>query len=171
MSGMLEAASSFRLTGLAHPPAIIPSLAPIPAMQGTLLAFDFGEKRIGVAIGECALAMAHPLTTITAAGADARLAAIAVLVDEWRPAALVVGLPVHMDGTEHAMTARARKFARRLEARFRLPVRLVDERMTTRDAASLLQESGVAARKSRPVRDQLAAQRILQNFFDREVAT
>jgi putative Holliday junction resolvase len=137
-----------------------------PAMQGTILAFDFGEKRVGVAIGETSLGMAHPLTTIDATGNDARHAAIAALIGEWKPVALVVGLPVHMDGTEHAMTARARKFGRRLEGVFHLPVRFVDERLTTRDATLLLREAGLDARKAKPVRDRVAAQRILQTYFD-----
>lgn len=135
-------------------------------MHGTILAFDFGEKRIGVAIGETAFRMAHPLTTIEGAGNNARTAAIGALIAEWKPVGLVVGLPVHMDGTEHAMTARARTFARRLEGSFHLPVRLVDERLTTWDASLLLREAGLDSRKAKPVRDQVAAQRILQAFFD-----
>jgi len=136
-------------------------------MQGTILAFDYGEKRIGVAVGETALRMAHPLATIDASGNEARFAAIAALIAEWRPAALVVGLPVHMDGTEHVMTERARKFARRLQSRFALAVELVDERLTTQDAALSLREAGVDARSARPIRDRIAAQRILQDFFER----
>jgi putative Holliday junction resolvase len=136
------------------------------AMQGTILAFDFGEKRTGVAIGELSLRIAHPLTTIDAAGNAARTAAIAALIEEWKPVALVVGLPVHMDGAEHALTERARRFGRRLEGIFRLPVRFVDERLTTRDATLLLREAGVEARKAKPVRDQVAAQRILQSYLD-----
>ena len=148
-----------------RPPTHFP-LRHAPAMQGTILAFDFGEKRIGVAIGETSLRMAHPLTTIDAVRNDARDAAIAALVGEWKPVALLVGLPVHMDGTEHAMTARARKFARRLEGLFHLPVQFVDERLTTRAATLLLREAGLNARKAKPVRDQVAAQRILQTYLD-----
>jgi putative Holliday junction resolvase len=94
------------------------------ARAGTILAFDFGTRRIGVAVGETTLGLAHPLATIAADGDDDRLAAIASLVREWQPALLVVGLPTHADGTPHAMTARAQEFARRLEARFRLTVEL-----------------------------------------------
>ena len=132
----------------------------------TLLAFDFGERRIGVAVGEAQLRVAHPLTTIAAERTDVRFDAIAALIGEWKPAAFVVGLPVHIDGTEHEMTARARRFARQLEGRFGLPVALVDERLTTREAATLLREAGLDARRQKPVRDQVAAQRILQAFFD-----
>jgi putative Holliday junction resolvase len=164
MSGMPDAAYP-RAQGNAQPFTHFPSFDP-PAMQGTILAFDFGEKRIGVAIGESSLHTAHPLTTIDAIGNAARTGAIAALVSEWKPIAFVVGLPVHMDGTEHVMTERARKFGRRLEGVFHLPVRFVDERLTTRDATLLLREAGLDSRKAKPVRDQVAAQRILQTYFD-----
>src|SRR6187401_3279713 len=84
-------------------------------VQGTILAFDFGERRIGVAVGETQLGVAHPLITIASERVQARFDAIAALVAEWRPVTLVVGLPLHMDGTVHAMTARAQRFARQLE--------------------------------------------------------
>ena len=135
-------------------------------MQGTILAFDFGERRIGVAVGESALGTAHPLTTIAGERVAERFGAIAALIAEWKPARLVVGLPSHIDDTEHVMTARARRFARQLEGRFGVPVELIDERLTTREAASLLREAGVNARRQKPVRDQVAAQRILQAYFD-----
>lgn len=139
---------------------------PEPA-QGTILAFDFGERRIGVAVGESLLGVAHPLTTIASERPAARFEAIAALVAEWRPVALVVGLPLHMDDTEHEMTVRARRFARQLAGRFRLPVEMVDERLTTHEAVSLLHEAGVNSRRQKPVRDQVAAQQILQAFFAR----
>jgi putative Holliday junction resolvase len=137
-----------------------------PSMPGTILAFDFGERRIGVAVGERELRMAHPLTTIAAERADQRFDAIAALIAEWKPARLVVGLPLHLDDTEHELTLRARRFARHLQGRFGLPVELVDERLTTRAAASLLHEAGLDSRRQKPVRDQVAAQRILQAYFD-----
>ena len=82
---------------------------------GTVLAFDFGERRIGVAVGELELGIAHPLETIDAAANDARFARIAALLQEWQPVLLVVGLPLALDGTEHRLTALARKFAQRLQ--------------------------------------------------------
>jgi len=97
---------------------------------------------------------------------DDRLAAIAALIGEWEPALLVVGRPTHADGTPHDMTARARKFARRLETRFRLAVELVDERYTTEAATAALAGAGVGARGHKPVRDQVAAQIILQAYLD-----
>ena len=136
-------------------------------MQGTILAFDFGERRIGVAVGEGELGMAHPLTTIATGHTEQRFDAIAALIAEWKPARLIVGLPLHMDDTEHSMTARARRFARQLDGRFNLPVELIDERLTTREAVSMLHQAGVDSRRQKPVRDQVAAQRILQAYFDR----
>jgi RNAse H-fold protein YqgF len=133
---------------------------------GTILAFDFGTRRIGVAVGETTLGLAHPLATIAADSDDERLATIAALVREWQPALLVVGLPTHADGTPHAMTARAQDFARWLEARFRLAVDLVDERYTTEAATSALADAGVGVRGHKPLRDQVAAQIILQAYLD-----
>ena len=85
---------------------------------GTILAFDFGTRRIGVAVGEAATGMAHPLTTIASERKADRYGAIGKLIDEWHPALLLIGLPTHADGSEHAMTASARRFARSLEGRF-----------------------------------------------------
>lgn len=105
------------------------------AMSSTssFLAFDFGAKRVGVAVGNALTRSAQPLRTIAAEG-DLRFAAIARLIDEWRPDALVVGVPFHPDGAEHENTARARRFARQLHGRFRLPVHEVDERYSTTEA-------------------------------------
>jgi putative Holliday junction resolvase len=140
---------------------------PITPRTGTVLAFDFGEKRIGTAIGETTSGMAHPLTTIHAADKQRRFAAIAALINEWQPASLVVGLPSHMDGTEHEISRLARKFAGELTRRFGLPVDLVDERLTSAAAESSLDESGVASHKRKNMVDAVAAQHILQDFLDR----
>lgn len=99
----------------------------------TYLAFDFGLKRVGVASGNTLTRTAQPLRTVCATG-DARFAAIARLVDEWQPDALVVGVPFHPDGAEHENTQRARRFARQLHGRLRLAVHEVDERYTTTEA-------------------------------------
>ena len=144
-----------------------PAPHPAAALSGTVLAFDFGEKRIGVAVGETELALAHPLTTIAGEQTRVRFDAIAKLIDEWQPYLLVVGLPLHMDDTAHALTVRAQRFGRQLEGRFNLPVALVDERLSTREAVSLLRAAGIDARRQKPVRDQVAAQTILQTWFDR----
>src|SRR5262245_18165395 len=94
---------------------------------GTILAFDFGLQRIGVAVGEAETRTAHPLRVVMAQSGTGRLAAIGRLVAEWQPAVLVVGRPLSEDGAPHEMTRRAERFARQLEGRFRLPVKMVDE--------------------------------------------
>ena len=133
---------------------------------GTTLAFDFGEARIGVAEGDAEVGTAHPLATVTGEGNEAKFAAIAKLVTEWQPRQLVVGLPVHTDGSEHELTRLCRKFGRRLHGRFGLPVYWVDERLSSLYAESLLAEAQVFGRKQKAVLDQVAAQAILQGFFE-----
>ena len=139
--------------------------------SGAVLAFDFGEKRIGVALGEMSLKMAHPLTTISATRNDTRFNAIAKLIEQWQPTRLVVGLPLHMDGKEHGMTQRCRRFAQQLQGRFRLPTELVDERLSSAEAEGILRDFGRAKRKDRALIDQVASQRILQTYFDQYVAS
>ena len=119
----------------------------------TILAFDFGLKRIGVAVGEPELGTAHPLPAV------AVFSQIEKLVDEWKPASLVVGLPTSVQGVAHAMTKQAEDFARRLEKRFKLPVARVDERYTSVEAESRLK--GV---KKKAI-DSVAAQLILEQYF------
>jgi putative Holliday junction resolvase len=104
------------------------------AAPSLFLAFDFGTKRIGVASGNSVTHTATALTTLAQQGNDARFAAIARLIAEWQPAALVVGVPRHPDGTPHDNTRRAERFARQLQGRFGLPVHEVDERYTTTEA-------------------------------------
>jgi len=134
--------------------------------DATLLAFDFGARRIGVAVGTTRLRTARPLTTIDTERNDQRFAAIAALIAEWQPDRLVVGLPLHADGTPHEMTARARRFAHQLEGRTGLPVVQVDERHTTELARSALQAEGRGGREHRALRDAVAAQLILQAYLD-----
>jgi len=118
------------------------------------LSFDFGTKRVGVASGNTLMRQASPLRTVAAEG-DARFAAIGKLIAEWRPDALVVGVPFHPDGAEHDNTRRARRFARQLHGRFALPVHEVDERYTTVEAIA----SGAADV------DAASAALILDQFF------
>ena len=105
----------------------------VPATQASFLAFDFGLKRTGVAVGNRLTRSATPQPTIRAEG-EARWAPIASRLAEWQPDALVVGVPFHPDGAEHENTVRARKFARQLRGRFNLPVFEVDERYSTTEA-------------------------------------
>jgi putative holliday junction resolvase len=121
----------------------------------TVLAFDFGLKRIGVAVGEPELRTAHPLPSIAAPGFEA----IARLVQEWRPARLVIGLPVAANG-EHPLAKRVERFARQLEGRFHLPVARVDERFSSVEAESRLRGA------KRASIDSVAAQLLLEQYFD-----
>lgn len=134
--------------------------------QGTVLAFDFGKKRIGVAIGEHLLGIAHPLTTIHGEANDERFRVIGELIAQWQPVQLVVGLPLSLEGEEHAVTQLCKKFARRLNGRFSLPVALVDERLSSAEASQTLKQIGIGGRKQKPMLDQVAAQHILQSYFD-----
>lgn len=139
--------------------------AALPA-TGTVLGFDFGKKRIGVAVGEHLLGIAHPLEMINTEITEQRFAQIARLITEWQPTILVVGLPQHLDGTPHELTALCQKFARRLQGRFNLPVQLIDERLTSAEASQALNQTGIKGRKQKPMLDQVAAQIILQAYFD-----
>jgi len=122
--------------------------------RGTVLAFDFGLKRIGVAVGETELDTAHPLPAVC------DFSQIQKLVNEWRPAGLVVGVPTSTSGEPHKMTRQAEDFARRLERRFKLPVARVDERFTSVEA-----ERKLRGLKRKAV-DSVAAQLILEQYFD-----
>ena len=137
-----------------------------PDIAGTVMAFDFGEKRIGVATGETMLKAAHALTTISAEANEARFTEIAKLIVEWRPSLLVVGLPTHMNGGAHALTNLSKKFAQRLEGRFNIPVMMVDERLSSAEAANQLTNSGMSAKAQKSVLDAVAAQIILQSYFE-----
>ncbi|PRC91112.1 Holliday junction resolvase RuvX [Solimicrobium silvestre] len=122
----------------------------------TLLAFDFGLKRIGVAVGNTFLKQAQALTVISAESNQAKFDAIALLLKEWQVTHCVVGLPSHPDGAEHEMTVRCRRFSNQLEGRFGVTTTLVDERYT----------SAVISAKRGEVIDAQAAALILQQYFD-----
>jgi putative Holliday junction resolvase len=133
--------------------------------NSSVLAFDFGTRRIGVAVGEPLLGSARPLTMIDAEDNDSRFAAIAKIIAEWQPQQLVVGLALALDGSEHEMTQRCRRFAHQLEGRFRLNVTLVDERLTSVDAESRLAAQGKNWRQRKQSLDAEAAATILQDYF------
>ena len=127
----------------------------------TLLAFDYGERHIGVAVGQTLTGTANPLATLRVTGTRPDWDAIGRLVAEWRPGALVVGLPLNMDGTEQKVTGRARRFANQLRERFGIDVHMVDERLTTREARDRLASQGRTGDADHPV----AAQVILEGWF------
>jgi putative Holliday junction resolvase len=132
---------------------------------GTVLAFDFGTKRIGVAVGDFETRLAHPLAAISAVENRARFAAIGRLIAEWRPVRLVVGIAAHADGTEHPVGSLARRFAQRLHGRFGIRTELVDERLTSREAEGLLRAAGARGARLKDALDSVAAQRILESHF------
>lgn len=133
--------------------------------RGTVLAFDFGERRVGAAVGEIGLGIARPLVTLSVRSDADACDQVAALVREWAPALLVVGLPSHQDGGEHALAPRCRRFAERIGRRFRLPVRLVDEHLSSHEASLSLAAAGVRGRQQKPLLDQVSAQVILESFF------
>lgn len=126
--------------------------------MSTVIAFDFGLKRIGVAVGNTLLKQATPLAVIEAATNDGKFAAIAAVLGEWEPDIAVVGLPLHPDGAEHEMSVRCRRFANQLNGRYGLPTVLVDERYSS---AVLTQQRGQRI-------DSDAAALILQQYFDQQ---
>lgn len=134
---------------------------PVNRPDQVLLGFDFGEKRIGVATGQSVTRSAHPLLTLPARQGSPDWTRIEALIREWRPGALVVGIPYHMDGSEQAMTQAAERFCRRLEGRFQLPVYRAEERLSSIQAESVLKESGQSADQV----DAVAAQIILESWL------
>lgn len=139
---------------------------------GALLGFDYGEKHIGVAVGYEDTGLAQPLTNLAVRNHNPEWDRITRLIEEWKPAALVVGLPLNMDDSESAMTMAARRFGNQLRGRYNLPVHMVDERLTSVSAKNALLASGVHLTFQNKAKvDQLAAQVILQAFLDEKRAT
>jgi len=134
-------------------------------MRGTLLGFDFGVRRIGVAVGETSTRIASPLGAIELEANEARFREIGKLVEEWRPAGFVVGRPRHADGSEHEVAKLAERFGRRLAARYSVPVVFVDETLSSAAAESQLRGARTRAGRAADV-DALAASIILQSFLD-----
>ncbi|HKE46837.1 MAG TPA: Holliday junction resolvase RuvX [Rhodanobacteraceae bacterium] len=133
----------------------------------SVLGFDFGTRLIGVAVGN-RLSGSRALTTVSNRESQPDWQRIDALVAEWQPARLVVGLPLGMDGGEQAMSRAARAFASALEARYRLDVRLVDERLTSAEASRRFagqRAAGTAKRKHAESIDAIAAEIILENWF------
>jgi putative Holliday junction resolvase len=128
----------------------------------TLLAFDYGEKHIGVAVGQTLTGTANPLESVRVTSSKPDWSAISRIVETWQPDALVVGLPLNMDGSEQTVTKRARRFGNQLLGRYRLPVHLVDERLTTREARDRLAAEGRPGGVDHPV----AAQVILESWLN-----
>lgn len=135
-------------------------------MSGTLLAFDFGTKSIGVAVGQRITGTARPLPAIKAQDGTPDWNIIERLLKEWQPDEIIVGLPLNMDGTEQPLTARARKFANRIHGRFGVEVKLHDERLSTVEARSGLFEQGGYRALNKGKVDSASAVIILESYFE-----
>lgn len=136
-----------------------------------VFAFDFGMKRIGVAIGQSLTQQARPLATLQAKAGVPAWEALDKLMKQWKPDAMVIGVPLNMDGTEQPMTSHARAFGEALHLRYHLPIHEMDERLTTKEAREqLFQEGGYKALQSGRV-DQVAAVLILENWFSSQKGT
>lgn len=136
-----------------------------PNTVRSVLGFDFGTTRMGVAIGQSVTGTAQPLDPIKAKDGIPNWDDIAKIVEEWKPDAFVVGLPLDMDGVENEMCQRARKFAKRLHGRFNLPYHMMDERLSSYEAkGQVIARGGNRNFKDNSV-DGLAAQMILETWF------
>lgn len=136
-------------------------------LTGTLLAFDFGGKRIGVAVGQTITKTATPLTTLSIVDHRPDWDALDKIIKEWQPIALVVGMPRNMDDTEHALAPRVNRFGKQLQRRYHLDVHYVDERLSSLAAEENIRESGMSKRRrmDKGTVDQYAAQVILEQFL------
>ncbi|MDR9436552.1 MAG: Holliday junction resolvase RuvX [Thiohalophilus sp.] len=144
---------------------------PLNRPPRTLLGFDYGLRRIGVAVGQEVTHSVAPLITLSRKTDKPDWDAITRLIDEWQPDLLVVGLPLTLEGEEQEMTQRARRFGNQLKGRYNLPVEMVDERLTSYEAEQLLAERSHngAGRNDPEDIDQVAAQLILQSWFDQQL--
>ncbi|MGD2117071.1 MAG: Holliday junction resolvase RuvX [Chromatiales bacterium] len=130
----------------------------------TALGFDFGTHKIGIAVGQSVTGTATPLTTLSYVKQKPDWQGISALIEEWKPATLVVGLPYQMDDQEAELATRAKRFARQLEGRYRLPVEMVDERLTSIEAAHAV---GKKAAKDVTLIDSMAAKLILETWLNK----
>ncbi len=132
----------------------------------TVLAFDFGEKRIGVAVGNTGIGLAHPVTTLQVESNAERMAAVDKLVAEWQPVQFVIGEPHYEDERPHEIAHLAKKFGNRIKERFRLPVAYINEFLSSSEAGAQLRAQGIHGRAQKPMLDAVAAQVILQAWLD-----
>ncbi len=133
----------------------------------TYLGFDFGNKKIGIAVGQTITGIANPLETVVSPGQKINWQKISDLIEEWQPQGLVVGISKQQDGSDNFITPKMEKFCRQLQGRYQLPVYQIDETLTTFEAKQLLfDELHLSAKKLWKVQDQLAAQLILQSWLN-----
>lgn len=132
--------------------------------MSSLLGFDFGSHKIGIAVGQTVTATASPLTTLSYIKQKPDWNGIEKLISEWKPDTIIVGLPFQMDDKEAELAVRAKKFARQLQGRFKIPVEMIDERLTSKEASNRL---GKKAAKDATLVDSMAAKLILETWLNR----
>lgn len=140
-------------------------------LQLTVLGFDFGMRRIGVAVGQLITQSATPLTILKAVNGTPNWQEVKKIIETWKIGALVVGIPYNMDGTSQFTTVEARNFAEQLEEKFQLPVYLVDERLTTKEAGAIYHEQRRYDRKAHATLDSIAAKIILESWLRQQAST
>ena len=137
----------------------------VKKIEGNILSFDFGEKRIGVAIGNSITKSSHPLKTINTPKKTERYRLIELLLKTWEPFKLVIGYPLNDDGTLSEMSLLAKKFGMKLGNKYNIPIAMIDERFTTSEADLELKKFEKNFKKRKIVVDQVAAMIILESFF------
>ena len=137
----------------------------VKKIEGNILSFDFGEKRIGVAIGNSITKSSHPLETINTPKNTERYRLIELLLKTWEPFKLVIGYPLNDDGTLSEMSLLAKKFGMKLGNKYNIPIAMIDERFTTSEADLELKKFEKNFKKRKIVVDQVAAMIILESFF------
>ena len=138
---------------------------PEPQAIKTVLGFDFGMKNIGVALGQSLTGTARPIATLKAQDGAPQWQEIQALINDWQPQLLLVGLPLHMDGTEQALTKAARRFGNRLNGRFKLPVEWIDERLTSYEAEMQMSDLKQTGTSDKMSVDSVSAQLIVEQYF------
>lgn len=137
----------------------------------TVLGFDYGQRRIGVAVGQTLTCNANPLATIKNGPEGVDWDAISILMSQWQPDRIVLGLPSHADGSKSTMTKAVNNFGNQLQARYNLPVEKIDERLSSHEAEQLMFENNISQKKRKADLDQYAAKVILDSWFQEYNAT
>ena len=135
----------------------------------SVLGFDYGKKRIGLATGQTITCSATPCKTINQVDGNPDWPAIEAELQQWKPQALIVGMPYHTDGSENKMTARVRQFAYELEKRFKLPVFEINEALSSQQAEETLKQSIKITQQNKAEIDKMAAAIIVQRWLDQQV--
>lgn len=134
--------------------------------SATYLGFDYGTRRIGIAVGNTVSGSASALDTILVKNDQPDWKHITRLIEEWQPDALIVGWPIQMDKSDNPVTPKARRFGNRLHGRYHIPVHHIDERLSSYMALSEISEAGYNGRRSKGLVDSYAAREILQTFLN-----